>query len=262
MATYERLRCLARRRCTQNNVAHYRALAGAHGRDLDPRPRGSTPPSRGRRWASTRAWPPTPCSAPGSSPASGPRGRASGPGSPGCSGATRCGPRSRITSAGDFAATRTALDFLRKYQRADGKIPHEISQSASLVPWWTDYEFPWASADATPLYVIAHGDHWSATGDRAFLDASWESIVKAWRFSSETDRDGNGLIENTKVGPRLDGRQPALSAARGDLPAGRLDRGLAGHGRDGGREGRRRAGRGRPRRRARSAGRRWRRPTG
>jgi glycogen debranching enzyme len=105
-----------------------------------------------------------------------------------------------LTSAGDFAATRTALDFLRRYQRADGRIPHEISQSASLVPWWTDYEFPWASADATPLYVIAHGDHWSATGDRAFLDASWESIVKAWRFSSETDRDGNGLIENTKVG--------------------------------------------------------------
>ena len=26
------------------------------------------------------------------------------------------------------------LDFLRRFQRADGKIPHEISQSASLVP--------------------------------------------------------------------------------------------------------------------------------
>jgi glycogen debranching enzyme len=105
-----------------------------------------------------------------------------------------------ITSSGDFAATRTALEFLRRYQRADGKIPHEISQSASLVRWWDDYEFPWASADATPLYVIAHGDLWSATGDRAFLDASWDSIAKAWRFSSETDRDGNGLVENTKVG--------------------------------------------------------------
>jgi glycogen debranching enzyme len=105
-----------------------------------------------------------------------------------------------LTSAGDFEATRTALDFLRRYQRADGKIPHEISQSASLVRWWEDYEYPWASADATPLYVIAHGDHWAATGDRAFLDASWESIVGAWRFSSDTDRDGNGLIENTKFG--------------------------------------------------------------
>ena len=105
-----------------------------------------------------------------------------------------------INSAGDFAATRTALDFLKKAQRADGKVPHEISQSATLVRWWEDYEYPWASADATPLYVIAHGDHWAATGDRGFLDASWDSIARAWRFSSATDTDGNGLIENTKFG--------------------------------------------------------------
>src|SRR5205823_644402 len=55
-----------------------------------------------------------------------------------------------IHSYGDFAAARTALEFLRKLQRADGKIPHEISQSASLIPWFTDYKFPWDSTDATP----------------------------------------------------------------------------------------------------------------
>jgi len=65
-----------------------------------------------------------------------------------------------INSYGDFGTTRTALEFLKKFQRADGKIPHEISQSASLIPWFTDYEFPWNSADGTPLYVIAHGDYW------------------------------------------------------------------------------------------------------
>jgi len=43
-----------------------------------------------------------------------------------------------INSYGDFKATRTALEFLKKFQRADGKIPHEISQSASLIPWFTD----------------------------------------------------------------------------------------------------------------------------
>ncbi|HYY58569.1 MAG TPA: hypothetical protein VE842_14645, partial [Pyrinomonadaceae bacterium] len=87
-----------------------------------------------------------------------------------------------INSYGDFRATRTALEFLKKFQRADGKIPHEISQSASLIPWFTDYEFPWASADATPLYVIAHADYWHATGDTEFLKANWESIRKAYRF--------------------------------------------------------------------------------
>jgi hypothetical protein len=105
-----------------------------------------------------------------------------------------------IHSYGDFPAARTALEFLRKLQRDDGKVPHEISQSATLLPWFRDYEFPWASADATPLYVILQADHWRFTGDREFLRESWASIMKAWRFTEATDKDGNGLVENTKVG--------------------------------------------------------------
>ena len=105
-----------------------------------------------------------------------------------------------INSYGDFRSTRTALEFLKKFQRADGKIPHEISQSASLINWFTDYEFPWASADATLLYVLGHADYWRATGDTAFLQANWDSILKAYRFSEATDTDGNQLIENTKFG--------------------------------------------------------------
>jgi glycogen debranching enzyme len=104
------------------------------------------------------------------------------------------------TSYGDFNTTRAALDFLKKFQRADGKIPHEISQSASLIPWFTDYEYPWASADATPLYVIVHADYWRASGDSEFLKANWDSIVRAYRFTEATDTDNNGLIENTKFG--------------------------------------------------------------
>ena len=104
------------------------------------------------------------------------------------------------TSEGDFTTTRTALEFLRKYQRQDGKIPHEISQSASLVPWFDQYPYAWASADATPLYVVAHADYWRASGDREFIRQAWDSIVKAYRFSAATDSDGNGLIENTNVG--------------------------------------------------------------
>ncbi|HSE25045.1 MAG TPA: GH116 family glycosyl hydrolase [Pyrinomonadaceae bacterium] len=102
-----------------------------------------------------------------------------------------------INSYGDFETTRTALDFLKKFQRADGKIPHEISQSASLIPWFTDYEFPWNSADGTPLYVIAHGDYWRSSGDQDFLRTHWDSVVKAYRFSAASDTDGNQLIENS-----------------------------------------------------------------
>jgi glycogen debranching enzyme len=105
-----------------------------------------------------------------------------------------------LNSYGDFEGARAALDFLKKYQRADGRIPHEISQSASLVPWFTDYPYAWASADATPLYVIAHADYVRASGDANYLRANWESILKAYRFTRATDTDGNGLVENTNVG--------------------------------------------------------------
>ena len=105
-----------------------------------------------------------------------------------------------ITSYGDYSAVRTALDFLKKFQRNDGKIPHEISQSAALIPWFKDYPYPWASADATPLYIIVHGDYWRTSGDLDFIKKNWDSIVKAYRFTAATDTDGNGLIENTNFG--------------------------------------------------------------
>jgi glycogen debranching enzyme len=105
-----------------------------------------------------------------------------------------------VDSYGDFQTTRAALSFLKKFQRADGKIPHEISQSAALIPWFTDYPYAWASADATPLYVIAHADYLRMSGDLAFIRADWDSILKAYRFTAATDTDKNGLIENTKFG--------------------------------------------------------------
>jgi glycogen debranching enzyme len=105
-----------------------------------------------------------------------------------------------LTAEGDLDAARTALTFLQGFQRDDGKVPHEISQSASLIPWFTDYPYAWASADATPLFLIAHADYWRASGDSAFLQESWPKIVKAWEFSSATDNDSDGLIENTSIG--------------------------------------------------------------
>src|SRR5439155_15537558 len=60
-----------------------------------------------------------------------------------------------LDAEGDFATARATLEFLANYQRSDGKIPHEISQSASLLPWFTSFPYGYASADATPLYIIA-----------------------------------------------------------------------------------------------------------
>lgn len=105
-----------------------------------------------------------------------------------------------INSYGDFSTSKQAIDFLKRVQRDDGKIPHEISQSATLLDWWKGYPYPWNSTDATPLYIIVNKDLYESGGDLEYLKANWDSIVKAYKYEEATDTDGNGLIENTKFG--------------------------------------------------------------
>ena len=104
------------------------------------------------------------------------------------------------SAVGDLATTHQALRFLAGFQRADGKVPHEISQSADLVDWFDDFLYPWASADASPLFVIALADVYRQTGDDALLAELLPAAERAYAFHAATDADGNGLYENTGVG--------------------------------------------------------------
>jgi GH15 family glucan-1,4-alpha-glucosidase len=91
-----------------------------------------------------------------------------------------------LDAVGDFATTRTALQFISKYQRADGKMPHEIAQAANFVPWFKDFPYGYASADATPLYIITMNDYVTESGDVAFAKEKWDSIWKAYQFLCST----------------------------------------------------------------------------
>ena len=104
-----------------------------------------------------------------------------------------------LDAEGDFATTRTALEFISKYQRPDGKIPHEISQGASFVNWFTDFPYAYASADATPLYIIAANDYVTESGDTAFVREKWDSLWKAYQFLRST-YDAQGLAQNFGFG--------------------------------------------------------------
>ncbi len=104
-----------------------------------------------------------------------------------------------LDAEGDFATTRTALEFISKYQRADGKIPHEISQGANSVNWFTDFPYPYASADATPLYIIAANDYVTESGDVPFARDKWASLWKAYQFLRST-YDAQGLPRNFGFG--------------------------------------------------------------
>lgn len=104
-----------------------------------------------------------------------------------------------LNAEGDYATARTALDFISKYQREDGKVPHEISQSASLVPWFKDYPYPYVSADATPLFIIAMNDYVAQSGDLVFARDKWGNVWRAYQFLGST-YDENGLAKNAGVG--------------------------------------------------------------
>ena len=104
-----------------------------------------------------------------------------------------------LNAAGDFSNARMALEFVSKYQREDGKIPHEISQGANFVQWFKDYPYPYASADATPLYLIAVNDYVTQSGDTAFAKEKWNSLWKAYEFLRST-YDEQGFPKNMGIG--------------------------------------------------------------
>jgi len=104
-----------------------------------------------------------------------------------------------LNAEGDYSTTRTALDFISKYQREDGKVPHEISQSASLAPWFKDYPYAYVSADATPLFIIAMNDYAVQSGDVAFARDKWDNVWRAYHFMHST-YDAQGFAQNAGVG--------------------------------------------------------------
>jgi glycogen debranching enzyme len=104
-----------------------------------------------------------------------------------------------FSAEGEFSTTRNAMEFLSKYQRADGKIPHEISQSASFVDWFKSTPYAFASADATPLFIITVNDYVTRSGDAEFAQRKWDNLWRAYGFLKST-YDAQGLAQNSGVG--------------------------------------------------------------
>ena len=105
-----------------------------------------------------------------------------------------------MTAYGDFQTVRRSLEFLRARQRADGKMPHEISQGAAYIRWFEEFPYAYYHADTTPLYITAVRDYVRASGDAAFAKESWPSVRKAYDYCAAADEDGDGLMDNTKAG--------------------------------------------------------------
>ncbi len=102
-----------------------------------------------------------------------------------------------IDGYGDFGLARSALEFLMKRQRADGKVMHEFSQTAGLVDW-ASLPYEYAAADATPLFLTTMLDYVRSSGDVAFLTAHRDAVERAWTFETTHDTDGDGIYDNAQ----------------------------------------------------------------
>jgi glycogen debranching enzyme len=96
---------------------------------------------------------------------------------------------------GNAAGLEEAFRFLEKYQRKDGAIPHEISQSAGLVDWFKAYPYPYIHPDSSLWYLIAMGRFYEFTGDTDFVKKSWPYIYKAYQYCLSIMDPSDGLLE-------------------------------------------------------------------
>jgi glycogen debranching enzyme len=104
-----------------------------------------------------------------------------------------------LNAESDYSTSRTALNFLLKYQRADGKIPHEVVQTADVVPWFAKYPYAYGSADATPLLLIGADDYVRRSGDVDFAKQNWDELYKTYQFLKSTET-ADGFAQNRGVG--------------------------------------------------------------
>ncbi len=105
-----------------------------------------------------------------------------------------------LSSYGAFDAAREAIAFTRKWQRADGKMAHELSQAAGTIDWFKDYPYGYIHADTTPFYIAGVHDYFARSGDLELVRESWPSLKRAYDWCLTTDADGDGLMDNSKAG--------------------------------------------------------------
>jgi len=105
-----------------------------------------------------------------------------------------------MDAVGQWDLVAEDLRFLAKYQRKDGKIPHEISQAAGHIRWFEDYPYPYYHADTTPYWMVALWKYWKASGNDAVIEELWPAYRKAWAWCLTAETDGDGIIENSAGG--------------------------------------------------------------
>ncbi|MDE0649179.1 MAG: GH116 family glycosyl hydrolase, partial [Gammaproteobacteria bacterium] len=105
-----------------------------------------------------------------------------------------------MDALGQWDLVAEELAFLARYQRADGKITHGISQAAAHIDWFDSYPYAYYHADTTPYWMLALYEYWRASGDDELVRELWPAYRRAWEWCLTAETDGDGIIENTVGG--------------------------------------------------------------
>lgn len=105
-----------------------------------------------------------------------------------------------LNALGLSGYAREGIAFLNPFQREDGKMPHEISQSVGYLDWFGRYPYAYLHGDTSPFYLVALHEYYRTTGDTTFVRANAETLRKAWAWCRTTDVDGDGLMDNERAG--------------------------------------------------------------
>ncbi|MFO7979666.1 MAG: GH116 family glycosyl hydrolase [Candidatus Aminicenantes bacterium] len=105
-----------------------------------------------------------------------------------------------MLSYGAHSSVQEILAFTQKWQRDDGKMAHELSQAQGYIDWWEDYPYGYIHGDTTPYYIAAMYDYLKSSGDTDFIEQSWPSLIKAYHWCLTTDKNKDGLMDNSSAG--------------------------------------------------------------
>ena len=124
----------------------------------------------------------------------GPSSAARGGGRPGYAwyfGRDACWTAFASLAMGDREIAKEVLRFLSRTQDASGKVAQDYTTSGLA-----SYD----AADTTPLFLLLAARYAAWSGDLDTLGRLWPQVMSAYRFCLGTDHDGDGLIENHRVG--------------------------------------------------------------
>jgi len=116
--------------------------------------------------------------------------------------------------AGQAHHVREALSFLLRYQRADGKAVHEVTQSLAYYPdYFEKYRYAYIHSSSGTYLIAACANYYRQTGDIEFVREQWDGLKRMFEWCAAAVDANDGLM---RVAPNDWGSSEASFAVNKD----------------------------------------------